>query len=46
MGNPAMMTVASVTSRLNMNTTMTAMLMISRMLLIIPLERMSDTEFT
>ena len=45
-GRPLTTTVASVASIEYMNTMMTATLMISRMLLMMPLERISDTEFT
>ena len=45
-GSPAMITVDSVTFVENMNTTMNTRLMISRIMLMIPLDRISDTELT
>ena len=45
-GRPAMMTSARVALVENMKTTMKIRLMISRIMLMIPLERISETELT
>ena len=45
-GSPAIITAASVASVANMYTTMNTSVMISMIILTIPLDRISDTEFT